>query len=228
MSRRRAATIITIAAIAVSLIFLSVVSAINFSLRKNAAERSIRYPLVIGPAESSGIQIVMNSIFHIDKPSGLISFTVYEKIVKDKRTLNAYPLAVADSIEGTPIIGTNEEYIQSFHVLPAEGTIDLSLPENAVLGSEAAVRTGLHVGDKFRGSIGPANSTVTRSPCTWRTVPRVTPRRAELCPGTSSRSLWPSSHPCEKPRENDISSSSSSSGDSRTRRPAMASSIARR
>ena len=91
MSRRRAATIITIAAIAVSLIFLSVVSAINFSLRKNAAERSIRYPLVIGPAESSGIQIVMNSIFHIDKPSGLISFTVYEKIVKDKRTTKRIP-----------------------------------------------------------------------------------------------------------------------------------------
>jgi len=154
MSRRRAATIITVAAIAVSLLFLSVVSAINFSLKKNAAERSVRYPLVIGPAESSGIQIVMNSIFHIDKPSGLIPFAVFEKVLKDHRTLNAYPLAIADSVEGTPIIGTNEEYIQSFHVQPVEGVVDLSHTEDAVLGSEAAIRTGFHIGDKFKGSHG--------------------------------------------------------------------------
>jgi putative ABC transport system permease protein len=123
-------------------------------MKKNAAERALRYPLIIGPSSSSGVQLVLNSIFHIDKPSGTIPFSVYEKVLKDRRTLYAFPLAVADSVRGTPIIGTNVEYLKSFGVTCEAGSIDLSRLECAVLGSAAAFRTGLHVGDTFKGSHG--------------------------------------------------------------------------
>lgn len=151
---RPAATTITIIAVSISLMFLAIVGTINFSLKKSAAEGAIRYPLVIGSGASSGLQIVMSSVFHIDKPSGTIPFSVFEKVSKDPRTLAAYPIAVADSLEGSPIIGTNEEFLKSLNARLIAGDIDLSKLENAVLGYAVAKKTGLRTGDTFKGSHG--------------------------------------------------------------------------
>jgi putative ABC transport system permease protein len=154
LSGRKAASIISASAIALSLVFLSVTGSVNYAMRKGAAERSLRYPLVIGPSGTSGAQIILGSLFHMEKPSGIIPFSVYEKVSGDKRTLSAYPLAMADSLKGIPIIGTDIEYVKSMEAKVLSGSLDLSRPEFAVLGSSAAERLGLGIGDTFHGSHG--------------------------------------------------------------------------
>jgi putative ABC transport system permease protein len=154
LSGRKAASIISASAIALSLIFLSITGSISYSMKKGAAERSLRYPLVIGPTGASRAQIILGSLFHMEKPSGTIPFSVFEKVRKDERTLSAYPLAMADSVRGVPIIGTDIEYIKSMEVKALRASLDLSRPEFALLGSSAAERLGLGIGDNFHGSHG--------------------------------------------------------------------------
>lgn len=153
LRHRAFSTVISICAISVMLVFITITGNINFAVKKAAAEGSVRYPLVVGPSGTSGIQLVMSSVFHIDKPSGTVPFSIYERLKSDERVINAYPIAVADSIYNFPIIGTDEDFLRS--ISPAAmGAIDLSKKENAVLGFAAAKRLDLRPGDKFKGTHG--------------------------------------------------------------------------
>ncbi len=154
LRNRRFATWVSMAAIGLSLTVVVGVALVNFAVKKAAVQGAIRYPLIVGPESASSVQLIFSTIFHIDKPIGTIDYTVYEQLAGDRRVLAAYPLAVADSLEAYPIVGTNQAYLEDLEVGAAAGTLDLSRKENAVLGAEVALRTGLELGDVFRGSHG--------------------------------------------------------------------------
>ncbi len=151
---RRFATIVSIAAIAVSLVFVVALGVVNFAVKKTAVEGSIRYPLIVGPAGASGVQLILSTIFHIDKPSGTIPFEVYEEIKADRRVISAYPVAVADSFRNLRIIGVNQEFLDDLNVGAYAGAVDLSKIENAVFGYTAAQRAEVEIGDTFHGQHG--------------------------------------------------------------------------
>lgn len=154
LDARRFATWVSVLSIALSVLIVVAVGQINFAVKKTAVEGSIRYPLLVGPEGASAVQLVFSTIFHADKPVGTIPFSVYEKLLGDKRALAAYPIAMADSVESYPIVGTNEAFLFDLGVGAASGALDLSAQENAVLGNEVAKRTGLGLGDAFRGTHG--------------------------------------------------------------------------
>lgn len=154
LASRRFATWISMAAIALSLLLVVVISLVNFAVKKTAVQGAVRYPLVVGPEGASSVQLIFSTVFHIDKPTGTIDYGVYERLAADSRVIAAYPLAVADSLASYPIIGTDERYLVDLGAGLTAGTVDLSAPEHAVLGAEAAQRTGLGVGDTFHGSHG--------------------------------------------------------------------------
>ncbi len=148
------ATWVSIASVAVSLIFVVGVSLVDFGIKKTAVGGALRYPLIVGPGGSSGISLTFSTVFHIDKPSGTIPYEIYEKIKADDRVLAAYPLAISDSLRSYPIIGTNEEYVASLPAPVLFGSRRIEDPRDAVLGYEVALRTGLDVGDTFSGTHG--------------------------------------------------------------------------
>ena len=154
LQARRFATWVSIGAIALSILLVVAVGNINFAVKKTAVEGSIRYPLIVGPEGASSVQLVFSTVFHIDKPTGTIPFEAYTRLKGDRRVVAAYPLAVADSVESYPIVGTNEAFLKDLGVPMAAGEIDLRHESNAVLGAEAAARTGLRMGDSFHGSHG--------------------------------------------------------------------------
>ena len=158
LAHRRFATSVSMAAIAFSLLFLVGVGVVNFAIKRTAVEGSIRYPLVVGPAGASGVQLILSTIFHIDKPTGTIPFSVYEDLKADRRVSKAYPLAVADTFKNYRIIGTNEDFLNDLGVGAVEGKIDLSRKENTVFGFEVARRTGVRPGDGFHGQHGMVGS----------------------------------------------------------------------
>lgn len=154
LTHRRFATIVSIIAIALSLIFVVGSGVVNFAVKKTAVEGSIRYPLVVGPSAASGVQLILSTIFYIDKPTGAIPFSVYEELKSDKRVIDAYPIAVADTFENIRIIGTNEAFLNNLGVGVSAGAIDLSKMEHVVIGYGAADRTELGIGDIFQGQHG--------------------------------------------------------------------------
>ncbi|MCP4674487.1 MAG: FtsX-like permease family protein [Deltaproteobacteria bacterium] len=154
LSSRKLATAVSIASIGLCLLLVGSVSLVNFALKKAAVESTIRYPLIVGPEGASSVQLIFSTIFHIDKPTGTIPFAVYQEIVKDKRVVDAYPIAVADSLESYVIVGTNNEFLDDLNVGVSSGELDVRKIGNTVLGSEVAERTELRVGDTFRSSHG--------------------------------------------------------------------------
>lgn len=149
------ATAVSIAAIALSLFLVVGVAEINFAVKKAAVEGAIRYPLIVGPEGSSAVQLIFSTIFHADKPVGTIPAAVLDELRADHRVIAAHPIAVADAVGAYPIVGTDTAYLASLGASAAAGAIDLSRPENAVLGAEAARRTDLRLGNVFSGSHGP-------------------------------------------------------------------------
>jgi putative ABC transport system permease protein len=116
------------------------------------------YNLVIG-AKGNPAQLVLGVVFRIDVATPNIGYTIYESLREDTRVEVAVPVQVGDAYQGFRYVATNGAY---FAALPwrrktyslAAGRLFLEDPPKtptyeALLGSEAAGRTGLRIGDRF-------------------------------------------------------------------------------
>lgn len=108
--------------------------------------------MVIG-AKGSPLQLVLSSLYHVDLPTGNISEDVYDHWRRHPQIKVAIPLALGDSYKGFRIVGTTHDYISVYNSSFAEGRA-WSKPMEAVLGAEAALRSGLKLGDRFSGAHG--------------------------------------------------------------------------
>jgi len=194
LGARRFATWISMAAIALSLVMVVGVSLISFAMQKAAVQGAIRYPLIVGPDSASSVQLIFSTVFHIDKPTGTIPVAVYEQLRTDRRVTAAYPVAVADSLGNYPIVGTTEAFLRDLRSGMAAGHIDLSKPEYAVLGAEAAARNSLSVGDHFHGSHGMVGTEHAEhhAELTYRVVGILAPTLgpADAAAYTSFQTVW--------------------------------------
>lgn len=162
LRHRKGAFLISVFAIACAFTFLSAVGSVTFGLAASAVNSSLKYPLIVGPEGSSDTQLVMSSIFSIDKPRAKVSYKVYEELKKDPRVVEAYPMARADSIKGVPIIGTNDEFIRDVNEgflqfkegLDPDHIFDEKDMFRAVVGYKISEKYGLKLGSKFVGSHG--------------------------------------------------------------------------
>jgi putative ABC transport system permease protein len=118
------------------------------------------FDAVLG-AKGSELQLVMNTVFHLDTSPGNIPWSLYRAAQEDRRVEVAIPYAVGDNYQGFRIVGTTEEVFTEFQ--PHEGEQLEFAPggrpfdpayREAVIGSIVAQRTGLRVGDKFLATHG--------------------------------------------------------------------------
>ena len=112
-------------------------------------------------ARGSQLQLVLNTVFHLETSPGNIPWTLYEEFRKDPRVELAIPYAVGDSYRGFRIVGTLPSIFEVEHARgrrPAVATGRLFDPERreAVLGSFVAATTGLRVNDRFHPTHGTA------------------------------------------------------------------------
>jgi len=130
-----------------------------FSVKQQTHEAftgsSVGFDAVLG-ARGSQLQLVLNTIFHLETSPGNIPWSMYEAVKKDKRVEVAVPYAVGDNYRGFRIVGTSEdlftkfEYQEGKRFTPQPGgrLFDPKFQE-AVIGSFVSQRTGLNVGDVF-------------------------------------------------------------------------------
>jgi len=108
--------------------------------------------LVVG-AKGSPMQIMLAGVFHLDVPTGNIPLATLETLRRQPLVARAVPLSLGDSLQGFRIVGTSPEYLDLYRARLARGAL-WTRPMQAVLGAEAARRTGLAVGSRFAGSHG--------------------------------------------------------------------------
>ncbi|MGH1348362.1 MAG: ABC transporter permease [Nannocystales bacterium] len=112
-------------------------------------------------ARGSQLQLVLNSVFHLETSQGNVPWSLYEELARDPRVKLAIPYSTGDSYEGFRVVGTTEALFVEFEYRDGERfevedggrTFDPERAE-AVLGSYVAQRTGLTVGSTFSPSHG--------------------------------------------------------------------------
>ena len=126
------------------------------------------YDLIVGPAKGSPLQLVLNTVYGLDRSPGTVQYGVFEQIRANRQVVRrAVPIAVGDTVEGLPVIGTTpalfaygddgtrltEAYFSyrknKRHEL-AEGRMFHPEKFEAIVGSEVLKRLGKKIGDTFQ------------------------------------------------------------------------------
>jgi len=108
--------------------------------------------MVVG-AKGSPLQLILSSIYQIDSPTGNISLSEAQRIMRNPLVKTAIPLSMGDNYLSFRIVGTNAKYPKHFEAKVAEGRLFEKSME-ATVGAKAARVAGLKVGDVFAGGHG--------------------------------------------------------------------------
>ena len=117
---------------------------------------SAGFDAVLG-ARGSPLQLVLNSVYHLETSPGNIPWSLYQQVQKDRRVKLAIPYAVGDNYRGFRVVGTTEKLFQQFEYRKGQRFqvekggrfFDPALRE-AVVGSLVAQKTGLQLGSRFQ------------------------------------------------------------------------------
>lgn len=110
--------------------------------------------LVVG-AKGSPLQLILNSMYHIDAPTGNIELKAAKPFLNPKNPLiaEAVPLSLGDSYRGYRILGTTHDFLELYQAQVAEGRLWADHFE-VVLGATVAEKLDLTLGDEFKSTHG--------------------------------------------------------------------------
>ena len=122
---------------------------------KNGLENNLAgIDLVIG-AKGSPLQLILNSMYHIDAPTGNIPVSEAAPFLNPKHPLlsGAVPLSLGDSYGAFRIAGTTPSIFRCYGATKVEGEI-YKRDFDVVAGSDVAEKLHLHTGDHFYSTHG--------------------------------------------------------------------------
>ncbi|MFO0839920.1 MAG: ABC transporter permease [Phycisphaerae bacterium] len=151
---------VTVFATALASGLVMAVFAIDAQARQAFIGAPVGFDAVLG-ARGSQLQLVLNTVFHLETSPGNIPWSLYQALRDDPRVQLALPYAVGDNFRGFRIVGTTEELFTRFEptpgtrleIEPGGDRFDPTRRE-AVVGGFAAAQTGLRVGSRLHPSHG--------------------------------------------------------------------------
>jgi len=147
-------TIVTALSIALAGGLLITVWVVKVQSQRTFTQVNTGFDAVLG-ARGSKLQLVLNSIFHLEASPGNVEAADYEAIRRHPAVKLAIPIAVGDNLRGYRIVGTipalftEVEYTPGRHFSLSAGRLFDPMAKEAVVGSFVARKLGLHVGDTF-------------------------------------------------------------------------------
>jgi len=154
-------TLVTILSVALATGLVMSVFCVRDQAHEAFTGGTVGFDAVLG-ARGSQLQLVLNTVFQLETSPGNISWALYQAVKKDPRVKLAVPYAVGDNLRGFRIVGTTPEIFTEFEyqegkkLTPETGRI-FNVPKGGpddkregVLGSYAAQKLGLKVGDTFK------------------------------------------------------------------------------
>ncbi len=148
---RRAATLLTVVAISLSVALFVGVGKTREATRDAFSGAISRVDLIVGPRTGS-LSLLLYSVFHVGAPSHNVSM----KAVDYARSLDAVewivPFSLGDGYQGFPVVGTTSDFFTKYKVRNGEAVTfssgkPFAAPDEVVLGSEVATSRRLRLGD---------------------------------------------------------------------------------
>ncbi|NNE54832.1 MAG: ABC transporter permease, partial [Flavobacteriales bacterium] len=153
---------------------ISLMVVLNLQLEQQFRRNIKDIDLVLG-AKGSSLQLMLSAVYHVDAPTGNIKLKDIKRLEKDRiakpMIKKIIPMSYGDSYEKFRIVGTTYDYVDHYgatlrvgqlwdvpeldsigHVVRGQGmTQDPDIPDTlgAVIGSKAAVESGMTIGSTF-------------------------------------------------------------------------------
>ena len=126
----------------------------NNQLKNNFDKNLAGIDLVIG-AKGSPLQLILNSMYHIDAPTGNIPIKEARPFLNPKHPLidKSIPLSLGDSYQGYRIVGTTHDFLSLYNIHIHDGR-PWQNDFDVVIGSLVATRGKIKLGDKFLSTHG--------------------------------------------------------------------------
>jgi putative ABC transport system permease protein len=149
-------TVVTCLSVALAAGLTMAVFAINRQTYDAFTGGEAGFDAVLG-ARGSQLQLVLNTVFHLETSPGNIPWAMYEEIAANPRVEVAIPYAVGDNYRGYRIVGTIPDIFTKFQYRTGKtfqvktgGRIFTMESHDAVIGDYVARKLGLKVGDTFK------------------------------------------------------------------------------
>ena len=146
IKQRKLGTFLNVVLLALGIATIIVLLIFSRQMEDNLARNAQGIDLVVG-AKGSPLQLILSSNYHADAPTGNISVADAQMIQQNRAVKSSIPLALGDSYGGYRIIGTTHDYVTHYNASLREGSLWGKSME-VVLGAEAALGTGLSIGDE--------------------------------------------------------------------------------
>ena len=146
----------------------------HFNKRLKADGKNI--DIVIG-AKGSPLQLVLSTVYHVDIPTGNISYDLVQNYIQHPQIENAIPLALGDNWNGYRIVGTTFDYMEHYNAeifkgrkwennfeIMAGSSIDVQI-EETFYGSHGLLDSNnQHEDEKYKvvGILKPTNTVIDR------------------------------------------------------------------
>ena len=143
--------LLTILAIAVSVMLLLGVEKVRNGARSSFANTISGTDLIIG-ARSGDLQLLLYSVFRIGNATNNMTYESYQDIASDEAIDWIVPLSLGDSHRGFRVMGTSRDYFERYRYrrdrqLSFSGGKPFDDLFDAVLGSDVAATLGYQLGD---------------------------------------------------------------------------------
>lgn len=152
-------TAVTVLSVALASGLLMAVFAIKTQAHDAFTGGAPGFDAVLG-ARGSQLQLVLNTVFHLESSPGNISWKLYQRMKAHPLVKLAIPYAVGDNYRGCRLVGTTPEIFSKFEYQDGrkftfrDGSAFKPERMEAVIGSFVAQKTGLKTGDLFHPSHG--------------------------------------------------------------------------
>jgi len=147
-------TLLSIILLASSVAIITVLILLQKQFEEKFSNNIDGVDLVLG-AQGSPMQLILSSVYHIDNPTGNISYDSAKVWMNHPFIEKAIPLAFGDNYRGFKIVGTNSDYLDKYKAKITKGKL-FDKNFEVVVGSEVAQKLNFKVGDTFFGSHGDA------------------------------------------------------------------------
>ena len=158
LRNRWVTALLTVLAIAVSVVLLLGVEKIRTGARQSFADTISGTDLIVG-ARSGSLNLLLYSVFRIGNATNNVSWQSYQDIVARPEVGWVVPLSLGDSHHGFRVLGTTGDYFSHYRFRQTHGlTFRAGGPFHdlfdAVVGADVAAALGYRVGDPIVVSHG--------------------------------------------------------------------------
>lgn len=178
--------LILVLGIGISLFIYQVASHVQKQFENNISG----IDMVVG-AKGSPLQLILSAVFQIDTPTGNIPFDDAKKVAASRWVKKTIPLSFGDSYQGIRIVGSDTSYLGHYSAALMNGRLWENEME-VVLGSSAAKKLNLQVGDSFLSAHGLATEGMAHEEHPYQVTGLLAPSNSVLdnLIITATESIW--------------------------------------